>query len=174
MAWVERIGALYHLNHERVAIRDAPVQFTEWDIRVREAVSQMERQRDKELDDEQLLIVRRRLLTSLKEHWEGLILFVDHPEIPMDNNAAERALRGPVVGRKNFYGSGAQWRGELATMLFPRFQTLLLWKVNPKTWLERFVRACAEHGGTPLDEVSSFLPWNMSPEELDGYRRAPP
>jgi transposase len=134
----------------------------------------MERQWHEELDDEHLLLVRRKVLTSLKEHWEGLILFVDHPEIPMDNNTAERALRGPVVGRKNFYGSGAQWSGEFTAMLFTIFQTLLLWNVNPQTWLECFFRACAEQGGTPLDDVSSFLPWNMTPEDLDTYGRAPP
>lgn len=114
------------------------------------------------------------MLNSLKEHWEGLQIFVDHPEIPMDNNPAERALRGPVVGRKNFYGSGAQWSGELAVMMFTLFQTLLVWKVNPYTWLGRFFRACAEHGGTALDDVSVFLPWTMNEEELESYRRAPP
>ncbi len=36
-------------------------------------------------------------------HWQGLTIFVDHPHIPMDNNAAERGLRGSVLGRKNYY-----------------------------------------------------------------------
>lgn len=35
------------------------------------------------------------------ERWEGLTRFVADPRIPLDNNAAERALRGPVLGRKN-------------------------------------------------------------------------
>jgi transposase len=174
MSWVERLGTLYHLNHQRVAAQDDPIQCAELDTRVREAIGKMERQRDQELDDEHLLLVRRRLLTSLKEHWEGLLLFVDHPEIPMDNNAAERALRGPVVGRKNCYGSGAQWSGELAAMLFTAFQTLLLWQLNPKTWLARFFQVCAEQGGQPVADVARFLPWNMTPDDLDAYGRAPP
>jgi hypothetical protein len=37
----------------------------------------------------------------------GLTLFVDYPEVPMDNNYGERQLRNPVVGRKNYYGSGS-------------------------------------------------------------------
>ena len=134
----------------------------------------MEKQLDEQLEDKHLLTVRRKVLTSLKEHWEGLLIFVEHPEVPMDNNAAERALRGPVVGRKNFYGSGACWSGQLAVMAFSVFQTMLLWQVNPKTWLERFFRACAQNGGKPLGNVSVFLPWNMSAEELELYRRAPP
>jgi transposase len=34
-----------------------------------------------------------------------------------------------VVGRKNYYGSGSTWSGELAAMLFSLFQTLALWKL---------------------------------------------
>jgi transposase len=37
--------------------------------------------------------------------WHGLLRFLEDPRIPLDNNATERALRGPVVGRKNHYGS---------------------------------------------------------------------
>jgi transposase len=37
--------------------------------------------------------------------WDRLTRFVDDARIPLDNNATERAIRGPVVGRKNHYGS---------------------------------------------------------------------
>jgi transposase len=174
MEWVEQINMVYHMNNQRVDVREDSDAFAEADKQLRDALDRMETQRDKQLADKDLLMVHQKVLTSLKEHWDGLLIFVDHPEIPMDNNPAEQALRGPVVGRKNFYGSGAQWSGKLAVMMFSLFQTLLLWKVNPKTWLGRFFRACAEHGGTPLDDVSVFLPWNMSAEELALYRRAPP
>lgn len=174
MGWVERIATLYHLNNQRRAAQDDSERFAELDTHLREAVRDMEQQRETELNDKHLLIVRRKVLASLKEHWEGLTLFVEHPKIPMDNNAAERALRGPVVGRKNFYGSGALWSGTLAAMLFTLFRTLLLWHVNPRTWLHRFFQVCAEHGGKPLEDVSRFLPWNMTAADLDTYRRAPP
>jgi transposase len=174
MEWVSRIDTLYHLNNCRLDARDAPQEFAKFDKQLRDSLVKMEKERDKQLGDKHLLAVRRKLLTSLKEHWKGLLIFVEHPEIPMDNNAAERALRGPVIGRKNFWGSGAVWSGELAATMFTLFQTLLLWKVNPKTWLERFFRACAENGGKSLKDVSMFLPWNMSAEELELFRRAPP
>ena len=72
------------------------------------------------------------MLTSLERHWEGLTIFVEHPEVAIDNNPAERALRGPVVGRKNYYGSGALWSGTLAAALFSLFGTLRLWHLNPR------------------------------------------
>ena len=49
----------------------------------------------------------------------------------MDNNEAEQALRNPVVGRKNYYGSGALWSAALSAILFTLFQTLLQWRYHP-------------------------------------------
>ena len=44
------------------------------------------------------------------KRWDKLTMFVDNPLIPPDNNHAERALRGPVVGRKNHYGCRVKTR----------------------------------------------------------------
>ena len=97
---------------------------------------------------------------SLRNHWDGLTLFVEDPNLPMDNNQAERALRGPVVGRKNYYGSGAQWSGELSAALFSLFHTLERWRINPRTWLTEYLRACADAGGRVPADFERFLPWN--------------
>ena len=64
----------------------------------------------------------------------------------MDNNAAERALRNPIVGRKNYYGSGSVWSAHFAAMMFSVLQTVLLWSLNPHQWLSAFLQACADHG----------------------------
>ncbi len=84
-----------------------------------------------ELQEDDLHPARRKTLESLQQHWQGLTVFVDHPDVPMDNNTAERMQRGPVVGRKNCYGSGAQWSGRLAAILFSLFQTLALATSQP-------------------------------------------
>jgi hypothetical protein len=47
---------------------------------------------------------QRKLMESMHAHWAGLTFFVSHPAIPMDNNQAERYIRLPVVGRKNYLG----------------------------------------------------------------------
>jgi transposase len=72
--------------------------------------------------------VCKKVLDSLDNHWDGLTVFVDHPELPMDNNKAERQLRGPVLGRKNYNGSGSEWSGRFAAVLFSIFQTLNLFR----------------------------------------------
>src|SRR5437868_14852543 len=106
-------------------------------------------------------------LTSLQNHWAGLTVFVDHPEVPMDNNEAERRERGPVVARKNFYGSGALWSGRLAAMLFTLFQTLQVWGMDAAKWLTAYLSACAKAGGKPPPDPQLFLPWNMTRQQRE-------
>ncbi|MBZ0109573.1 MAG: transposase [Candidatus Scalindua rubra] len=60
----------------------------------------------------------RRVLNSLKNHWNGLILFADYPLIPMDNNIAERGLRNLIMGRKSYYRSEALWSAEFTARSF--------------------------------------------------------
>jgi transposase len=143
LGWVQRIGELYHLNDERVEVIDQPKEFAAADVHVREHVRAMQKQAEAELAEEQLHPAKRHVLQSMGDHWTGLTVFVEHPEVPMDNNTAERAERGPVVGRKNYYGSGSLWSGQLAAMLFSLFQTLALWDINPRVWLEAYLQACA-------------------------------
>jgi transposase len=128
-------------------------------------VTALEQQVAMELADRSLREPCRKVLTSLQEHWAGLTPFVDDPRIPMDNNISERRLRGPALGRKNYYGSGAVWSGHLAAALFSILATLKLWQLNPRRWLLWFLQSCAEAGGKAPQDIQSFLPWNLSPEK---------
>jgi len=159
LSWVQTIGELFHLNNQRLS---APSRnFAEHDMRLRKAVKQIAKRRDEELRDPALHPVRRKPLVSLKNHWEGLTRFVDAPEIPMDNNTAERALRALVCGRKQFSGSRAQWAGQLAATLFSLFATLELWAINPRQWLTDYLQACAQAGGQAPPDATRWLPWNL-------------
>ena len=46
-------------------------------------------------------------------------------------------------------------------MLFSILQTIVLWGLNPRHWLQDFLTACAENGGQPLTDLTPFLPWTM-------------
>ena len=72
---------------------------------------------------------------------------MDDPRIPMDNNTSERLERGPAVARKNFYGSGSLWSGQLMAALFSILATLALWQLNPRRWLTWYFEHCAPVGG---------------------------
>jgi len=84
----------------------------------------------------------------------------------MDNNLSERRLRGPALGRKNYYGSGALWSGRLASTLFSILATLQLWQINPRLWLNWYLQSCAVARGQAPNDIEPFLPWNLS----DGLR----
>lgn len=111
-----------------------------------------------------LHLAQRQVLTSLRNHWQGLIVFVTYPEVPMDNNRAEQAIRNPVIGRKNYYGSGSIWSAKLAAMMFSLFQTIELWQLNPRHWLQEYLTACARLGGDAPADLTPFLPWRMGEE----------
>jgi transposase len=163
--WVSEIGELYHLNDERLKVRRDAAAFAAADGALRTAVTNFGERGQAQLRGPDVHPARRKVLESLGDHWTGLTVFVEHPEVPMDNNTAERSERGPVVGRKNYYGSGSVWSGELAAMLFSLFQTLCLWGLNPRLWLSAYLGACAEAGGRAPEPVDRFLPWNLSPEQ---------
>jgi len=165
LAWLRRIRELYQLNRRRLEAEPDSVEFTAADTALRQLVLVMQEQRDRELSDAALREPCRRALQSLQDHWQGLVRFVDDPRIPMDNNRSERQVRGPALGRKNYYGSGAEWSGRLAMMLFSIFATLDLWKLNSRRWLTWFLEACAAAGGRAPSDISEFLPWNLSGEQ---------
>jgi len=121
IAWLSRIRELYRLNRERLRHPIGTVEFAAADARLRQHVAAMAEQRDRELANDKLREPCRKVLVSLNEHWSGLTLFVDDPRIPLDNNYGERLIRNPAVGRKNYYGSGAEWAGRLGMMLFSIF-----------------------------------------------------
>ena len=109
--WIERSGNIYYLNNERITHEVGSEKFLEWDKKLREAMDDLKSCLHQELilfKDEKRS-ERFKVLKSLKKHWDGLILFIDYPWIPMDNNPRESNLRGCVSGRKTYFGCGAIW-----------------------------------------------------------------
>lgn len=167
--WVEAIGELYHLNKQRLAhwdqtraLEEQSPPFQHHHQALVQALEQLAERADQALAEEKLHGAQRDVLNSLNTHWLGLIVFVNAPQVPMDNNTGEQRMRNPAMGRKNYYGSGRQWSAELAAMVFSLFQTLRLWQLNPHHWLYRYLSACAENGGQPPTDLAPFIPWQMS------------
>src|SRR5690606_37585980 len=86
-------------------------------------------------------------------NWERLTRFVENARVPLDNNATERGIRGPVVGRKNHYGSKSRRGTEVAAILYSLIETAKLHAVNPAHYLTEAVRA-ASVGET-------IMPWQL-------------
>ncbi len=180
-AWIDDIRDLYRVNAARLEAWDdtlpleqQPAAFVERHCELTSQLNQMQTRCEGHLEAKDLHGAKAKVLTSLHNHWDGLTVFVERPEVAMDNNAAERALRNPVVGRKNYYGSGSVWSAHLAAMMFSVLQTVLLWDLNPHHWLTAFFQACADHGGKSPTDLSVFLPWQMTPERRGELARPVP
>jgi len=86
--------------------------------------------------------------------WERLTRFVGDARIPLDNNATERAIRGPVVGRENHYGSKSRRRTEVASRLYPILEICELHDIDPAACLHAAVTA-ADRGEVLLPRDSA-------------------
>ncbi|MGH7327973.1 MAG: IS66 family transposase, partial [Polyangiaceae bacterium] len=76
-------------------------------------------------------------------NWERLTRFVQDARIPLDNNATERGIRGPVVGRKNHYGSKSKRGTETAAVFYSLLETAKLAGVDPAKYLREAMLADA-------------------------------
>ena len=164
LSWLRCIRHIYAANRERLRHPSGSTKFQEQDALLRRVVEAMRAAAVEELSDANLRQPCRKVLESLQEHWRGLVRFVEDPHIPMDNNASERAGRGPAVARKNFYGSGSLWSGRLAATMFSLLATLAHWGLNPQRWLTWYLESCAAAGGKAPQDIQPFLPWNLSDE----------
>ena len=193
LQWKEMIGTLYHLNKLRLAhwdpnipLAEQSADFKQHHLALQELLQSMYNEAKEAVDRnkaENLKAGRKetsrvgikssaekqqiKVYQSLLNHWEGLTLFMDNPEVPLDNNIAENSIRNPVTGRKAYYGSGSIWSAELAATLFTILQTLVLWNINPRHWLSAYFKACAKNTGKAPDDMKPFIPW-----EMDDNRKA--
>jgi hypothetical protein len=101
--------------------------------------------------------------------WPGLVLCLDDPSIPLDNNGTERAARGPVLGRKNHYGSHSLRGTEVAATFYSLVESAKLNGLDPRLYLRVAVRAGLRHETVPLPhEVKALLAeGTLDPSDFD-------
>mgnify|MGYP003968605859 CR=1 FL=1 len=66
----------------------------------------------------------KRLIKRLRRHQNDLFTFLDQPNVPFENNAAERAIRPAVIIRKNSYGNRSQQGADSQAVFMSVFRTL--------------------------------------------------
>jgi transposase len=153
---VERIDALFAIEREVNGVPSHERQ------RVRN-------QRSRPLVDalETWLREQRRKLSAKNEvakaiqyslnRWIALTRFLDDGRLCMTNNAAERALRGIAVGRRNWTFAGSDEGGRRAAVIYTLIETAKLNDVDPRAWLTDVLARLQDHPAKRIDEL---LPWN--------------
>ncbi len=91
------------------------------------------------------------------ERWPALTRFLDDGRICLSNNAAERALRGIAVGRRNWTFAGSDSGGRRAAAIYTLVETAKLNDVDPRAWLADVLARIADH---PMSRIAELLPWN--------------
>jgi len=140
---LDLIGKLYAI--ERLVPRVGPSASEEERAEALRLRAELRRTRSREvIESIKAWALARRVLpesglgnarTYMSGMWKGLTAFLDDPRIPLDNNHAERGLRGVVVGRKNHYGSRSRRGTQVAALFYSLLESAKLCGVEPKSYL---------------------------------------
>ena len=172
-AWIRRIAAIYRLNKTRLSHVPSGSETRneafiaaqhELESELRDLLATAGRELA-ELDDEAPEVAP---LRSLLNHREDLSMFLERPDVPMDNNLAERSLRGAVIERRLTFGSDSEVGARSTALMYTVVQTLASSGIDVHRWLQEWLEACTAHGGRAPPELSAWLPWSMSPARPRG------
>src|SRR6266404_5057910 len=155
---LERIGALYAIEKEirgkppdqRRAVRQAQSKplldsLRQW---FEATLSQLSRKSDT------TVAIRYAL-----SRWDALVRYIDDGHIEIDNNPAERSLRGVALGRKNYLFAGSDIGGERAAVIYSLIGSAKLNGLDPEACLREVLTRIADH---PINHIEELLPWNIS------------
>jgi len=162
--WLLKIAELYRINNRRVEHPLESEMFLEYDSALRKAIREMEKEITVEIeaDEDEVHEARLKAMISMKNHWEGLIIFVDNHEIPMDNNRMENGIRPCALGRNNYIGNHSLWGGELSACMYSIIQTCKQNNINPRAYLQYYLEKCiGKNGDMSREEINSMLPGKL-------------
>lgn len=81
-------------------------------------------------------------------HWTGLTVFLGEVAVPLSNNAAERSLRDPVLGRKTHYGSRSERGTTVAAIFYTLIESAQMSGVEPGAYLVAATERAIDKAGT--------------------------
>jgi hypothetical protein len=91
--------------------------------------------------------------------WDALMRYTEDGRLEIDNNTAERSVRGSCVGKKNYLFFGSDSGGERAAIAYSLIETCKLNHIDPNRYLEYVLERIADH---PINRVEELLPWNVA------------
>jgi transposase len=186
--WLELIRALYAAHdglaaawqenaapaarEKEAAASRLEAAYAAWD----DAIGAIDETRKKQAQAPGLQEPAKKALATLDREWDGLVAHRGYPMLDLDNNKAERTIRGPVVTRKNAGGSRNGDSARNAAAIWTVTATAQMAGLNIITYLTAYLDECGRNGGKPPagPALERFLPWNASPEDLATWAQPPP
>jgi transposase len=86
-------------------------------------------------------------------NWEALVRYGEDGDLEIDNNGAERSLRGVAVGRKNWMFFGSDNGGRTAAILNSLIATCKRLRIDPFAYLRDVFERIAAHPKNRLEEL---------------------
>jgi transposase len=84
------------------------------------------------------------------KNWERLTVFVRDPLVWLDNNRTERGLRGPVVGRRNHFGSKSARGTVVAATMYSLVESAKVAGIDPVAYLVEVATRAKGRAGAAL------------------------
>ena len=91
--------------------------------------------------------------------WAALTRYINNGRIEIDNNAAERSIRGIALGRKNYLFAGSDKGGNRAAAIYSLIETCKLNAIDPEAYLRDILARIPDHKVNRMDQL---LPWNWA------------
>ena len=89
--------------------------------------------------------------------WTALTCYLTDGRVEIDNNAAERSIRGIALGRKNYLFAGSDTGGKRAAAVYSLIETCKLNAIDPEAYLRDILARIPDH---KINRINELLPWN--------------
>ena len=94
--------------------------------------------------------------------WPALCCYLDDGRVEIDNNVAERSIRGIALGRKNYLFAGSDAGGLRAAAIYSLIETAKLNAIDPEAYLRDILGRIADH---KIKRIAELLPWNWKRQQ---------
>lgn len=154
---LERIGALYAIEAE---VRGQPpdARHLARQDRTRPLVAALREVLDAALRRLSPKSDMAKAIAYGTKRWPALCRFLDDGRLEIDNNIAERALRGIAIGRRNWLFAGSRAGGERAAAIYTVIQTCKANGVDPQAYIADVIAKIADDW--PASRWDEIMPWN--------------
>lgn len=101
-------------------------------------------------------------ISYLASNWSKLVRYTEPGYLPIDNNAAERAIRPFVIGRKNWLFSDTPKGATASAQLYSLVETAKANGQEPYTWLRHALERLPQ--ASSAEDFEALLPRNCTPQ----------
>ena len=101
-------------------------------------------------------------ISYLASNWMKLVRYTEAGYLPIDNNAAERAIRPFVIGRKNWLFSDTPKGATASAQLYSLVETAKANGQEPYAWLRHALERLPQ--ASSVEDFEALLPWNCTPQ----------